>query len=124
MAEARGFIGGLVGGALVSGLMRIRPPPPAISSSLEQIAQQSVPAGGSVTLKPATLYKFAIVAFHGNGDPQITITVQKGASSATIAGNEQGFEFVANESLQITAQNTDTASARNTPTIEILSLSF
>jgi len=121
---ARGFVGGLVGGTLVSlmslSLMRLRPPV-AISSNLEMIPQQPVNAGASVTLKSLTMYKFAIIAFHGDGDPQITITVIRGDASATLYGNEQAFEFVANQSVQITAQNTDTV-VRNTPKIEILSL--
>ena len=123
---ARGFVGGLVGGTLVSlmslSLMRLRPPV-AISSNLEMIPQQPVNAGASVTLKSLTMYKFAIIAFHGDGDPQITITVIRGDASATLYGNEQAFEFVANQSVQITAQNTDTV-VRNTPKIEILSLTW
>jgi len=120
---AKGFVGGLVGGALVSlGLMKLKPPV-AISSNLEMIPQQSVSGGASVTLKSSTMYKFAIIVFHGDGDPQITITVTKDSASATLYGNEQAFEFVANQSVQITAQNTDTV-VRNTPKIEILSLTW
>ena len=120
---AKGFVGGLVGGALVSlGLMKLKPPV-AISSNLEMIPQQSVNAGASVTLKSSTMYKFAIIVFHGDGDPQITITVTRGDASATLYGNEQAFEFVANQSVQITAQNTDTVT-HNTPKIEILSLTW
>ena len=124
---AREVVAGIVGGLVGAGLMRIRappPPPPAITATKETIASQSVTAGGSVTLKPTTTYKFAIILFHGNGDSQVRIDVIKGAVTESIRGNEQAIEVLANESISITAVNEDTATARSTPTIEIVSLSW
>jgi hypothetical protein len=117
---ASGVIGGLVG----AGLMKITAPPPSITASKELITSRSVGAGGSLTLKPSTTYKFAIILFHGNGDPQIRLDITKGAVTESVYGNEQAIEVLANESISITAVNTDTASPRNTPLIEIVSLSW
>jgi hypothetical protein len=100
------------------------PPPPAITANKEVIQPRSITAGGSVTLKPSTTYKFAIILFHGNGDSQVRIDVIKGAVTESIRGNEQAIEVLANESITIVAVNEDTATARNTPTIEIVSLSW
>jgi hypothetical protein len=124
---AREVLAGVIGGLVGAGLMKIRappPPPPAITASKEVIQPQSIGAGSSVTLKPTTTYKFAIILFHGNGDSQVRIDVTKGAVTESIRGNEQAIEVLANESISITAVNEDTATARNTPTIEIVSLSW
>jgi len=124
---AREVVAGIVGGLVGAGLMRIRtppPPPPAIVASKEVIQPRSIEAGGSVTLKPPTSYKFAIILFHGDGDSQVRLDIAKGATTVSIFGNEQAIEVLANESISITAVNTDTATARNTPTIEIVSLSW
>ena len=50
--------------------------------------------------------------------------ITKGATTVSIYGNEQAIEILANESISIVAVNTDTANPRNTPTIEIASLSW
>jgi len=124
---AREVVAGIVGGLVGAGLMRIRappPPPPAITASKETIASQSVTAGGSVTLKPSTTYKFAIILFHGNGDPQVRLDITRNGVTESLYGNEQAIEVLANESIAITAVNTDTTTARNTPLIEIVSLSW
>jgi hypothetical protein len=124
---AREVLAGIAGGLVGAGLMKITappPPPPSITASKESIASQSVGAGGSVTLKPTTTYKFAILLFHGNGDSQVRLDITKGATTVSIFGNEQAIEVLANESIAITAVNTDTANPRNTPLIEIVSLSW
>jgi hypothetical protein len=121
---AKEVLAGVAGGIVGAGLMKITAPPPSITASKETITSRSVGAGGSVTLKPTTSYKFAILLFHGNGDPQIRLDITKGATTESIFGNEQAIEVLANESISITAVNTDTATARNTPTIEIVSLSW
>jgi hypothetical protein len=117
---ASGVIGGLIG----AGLMKITAPPPAITSSKEVIARQSVGAGASVTLKPSTTYRFAIILFHGDGDAQVRLDITRGTTTVSINGNEQAIEVLAGESIAITAVNTDTAAARYAPTIEIASLSW
>jgi hypothetical protein len=124
---AREVLAGVIGGVVGAGLMRIRappPPPPSITASKEVIASQSVGAGSSVTLKPTTNYKFAIMLFHGDGDSQVRLDITKGATTISIYANEQAIELLANESISITAVNTDTTTARNSPTIEIVSLSW
>ena len=124
---AREVLAGVIGGVVGAGLMRIRappPPPPSITASKEVIARQTLPSGGSVTLKPSTSYKFAIILFHGDGEAQVRLDITKGATTVSIYANEQAIEVLANESIAITAVNEDTATARSTPTIEIVSLSW
>jgi hypothetical protein len=117
---ASGVIGGLIG----AGLMRITAPPPSITSNKEVIARQTLPSGGNVTLKPSTTYKFAIILFHGDGDSQVRLDITKGTTTVSINANEQAIEVLANESISITAVNTNTTAPRSAPTIEILSLSW
>ena len=111
------------GGRATAGLMRITPPPPNITASKEVINSGSIAAGQTVTLKPTTNYKFAIMLFHGDGHGDVQVRIQ-GASLRTINGNEQGIELIAMETVTLTAQNTNTSTARNHPTIEILTLSW
>jgi hypothetical protein len=123
--DISGLAGGLIGGVLVAGvagLMKIRKP--VITSTKMRISPQSVSAGGSVTLLPPTMYKFAVILFHGDGDPEIQLAVKVGATTYTLSGDEQAIEVVANETVEITATNTDTANPRNTMTIELASLSW
>ena len=124
---AREVVAGIVGGLVGAGLMRIRappPPPPAITASKEVIARQSIGAGASVTLKPSTTYKFAIILFHGDGDSQVRLSIVRNGVTVSIYGNEQAIEVLANESITIVAVNEDTTTVRSTPTIEIVSLSW
>jgi hypothetical protein len=121
---AREVVSGIIGGLVGAGLMRIKAPPPAITASKETIARQSVGAGGSVTLKPTTTYKFAILLFHGDGDSQVRLDITRNGVTVSIYANEQAIEVLANESITIVAVNTDTDTARNTPLIEIVSLSW
>jgi hypothetical protein len=121
---AKEFIAGVAGGLVGAGLMKITAPPPSITASKELVASRSVGAGASVTLKPSTTYRFAIILFHGNGDPQIRLDITRNGVTVSIYGNEQAIELLANESITITAVNTDTTTARNTPLIEIVSLSW
>jgi len=82
------------GGRLLEGLMRITAPPPSIVSNKEIINAATIGAGQTVTLKPATLYKLAIMLFHGDGDADVEVRLQ-GATLRTINGNEQGIELIA-----------------------------
>jgi len=111
------------GGRTAEGLMRITPPPPNIVSNKEVINSGSVGANQTITLKPATLYKFAIILFHGDGNSDVEVRLQ-GATLRTINGNEQGIELIADETLTIIARNNNTSTARNHPTIEILTLDW
>jgi hypothetical protein len=121
-----GLAGGLIGGTMATlGLMKIvKPAIPVITSSKTKISLQSVSAGGSVTLLSSTTYKFAVILFHGDGDSQVTLSVKVGTATYTLSGDEQAIELVANEAVEITATNTDTTSSHNTPTIEIVSISW
>jgi hypothetical protein len=119
---ASGVIGGLIG----AGLMKITtppPPPPNIVASKEVIARNLVGAGLTITLKSSTNYKFAIILFHGDGESDVEVRIQ-GETTRTIRGNEQGIELIANESITITAYNSDPNINRYHPTIEILSLAW
>jgi hypothetical protein len=116
---AAGVLGGLIG----AGLARATTPTITITSNKETLSKQSIGAGASVTLKPSTNYKFAILLFHGDGDSRVRLDITKGATTVSVYGDEQAIELLANESVSIVAVNTDTAS-RNTPTIEIISLSW
>jgi hypothetical protein len=111
------------GGRAKPGLLRITAPPPNIVASREIINTGPIGAGQTVTLKPATDYKFAIMLFHGDGNPDVEVRLQ-GATLRTINGNEQGIELVAGETMTITARNNNASLTRNYPTIEILALDW
>jgi hypothetical protein len=111
------------GGRPGEGLMRITLPLPNIAASKEIINASPVAAGQTVTLKPAAPYKFAIMLFHGDGNPDVEVRLQ-GATLRTINGNEQGIELVAEETITITARNNNASLTRNHPTIEILTLDW
>jgi hypothetical protein len=123
---AKEVIAGAVGGLVGAGLMKITappPPPPSITASKEIIARNLVGAGLTVTIKPSTNYKFAIMLFHGDGEADVEVRIQ-GETTRTIRGNEQGIEVLANESITITAYNSDPNYNKYHPTIEIVSLSW
>lgn len=110
-------------GRAKAGLMTITAPPPNIIVSKEIINSGPIGAGQTVTLRPATLYKFAIMLFHGDGNPDVEVRIQ-GAVTRTINGNEQGIELIGAETVTLIAQNTNPSLTRNHPTIEILSLDW
>jgi len=112
-----GVAGGLVGGLVVSGLMKV----PAIRPSKEVVEKKLLNAGESVTLKPQTTYKFAIVLLHGDGDLEVKHTVTVNGVTTELMGDEQAIELLANQTLEITATNTSTVESKSTMTIEILS---
>jgi hypothetical protein len=123
---AGGLMGGLIGGALATlGLMKIsKPTQITITSGKHVIQSRSLDAGARAILLSQIAYKFAIVLFHGDGDPQIQLSVAVGSNEYTINGDEQAIEVLANESIAVTASNTDTANPHNTPTIEIAYISW
>jgi hypothetical protein len=95
-----------------------------ITSSKQVISKQSISAGGSATLLPATQYKFAIVLFHGDGDPEVKHVITVNGVATEIMGDEQAIEVLANETMEIVAVNTSTTEAKSSMTVEILSLSW
>jgi len=104
--------------------MKIAAPPPALYPTKEVLNQQTIPPGQTFTIKAPTAYKHAVAIFHGNGDFQIILRVFIGVEQINVGGAEFNVLTVANSSLEIRAENTDPAVSRNTPTIEILSLSW
>jgi len=124
VSEGKAILGGALAGGLISaiGLMRIKSI--TISSSKTIIAQRTLDANSTATLLPLTTYKFAIMLFHGDGDPQIQLSISVGSNSYTLNGNEQAIELIAGEQVSITATNTDTANPHNTPTIEIAHITW
>jgi len=117
---AAGALAGAITGALaagiVKGLFEIRPP--AFTANRQVIPPQNI-TSTPTTLLPSTNYKFAIVFFHGDGDPTLTLTVRRGNQTFTLAASSQALEMVINESLEIVASSGSGMS----PTIEIGSLS-
>jgi len=97
---------------------------PKPSSGKQFIQQQTLDAGATATLLPSTTYKFAIILFHGDGDPQVQLTVKVNTKTFTLAGSDQAIELIAGETIEITATNTDTTNPRSTMTIELAYLSW
>jgi hypothetical protein len=109
------------------GLMKITAPPPALASTREVLNPQSIAPGFNTTIKAQTYYKHAVISFYGNGDPQIIVRVYFGGGYAVyveVRGNEARTVTVANDTIQIMAENTDGSTSRMTPRIEILSLAW
>jgi hypothetical protein len=121
---AAGFVGGVAGGLVGAGLLRVAAPQVKIRSSKEVIGSRSLDAGESVELKSETFYNFAIILFHGNGEAWIRLEVTKNGSTEHVYGNEIAIEVLANESIAIRAVNADPNNPRNTPTIEIVSITW
>jgi hypothetical protein len=122
---SREVIAGIAGGIVGAGLARLTAPEQQkVTSSKELIDRYVVEPGQSYTLKSTTNYKFAIILFHGDGDAEITIEILRGGTFTSLYGNQQAIELIANEAIRIEAFNTDKSSSRQTPTIEILSLSW
>jgi hypothetical protein len=117
------IVAGVAGGLIGAGLVRLTTPPQKeMTSSKQVINRQPVAPGAEASLVQLTRFKFAIILIHGDGDPQITLEVTRNENSTVIQGNEQAIEVLANETIVISAANTDPSNSRNTPTIEIASL--
>ena len=113
--------GVLIGGLITTiGLMKMK----KIVPGKTIIKQQTLSANTTSTLLSPTTYKFAIMLLHGDGDPQVQLTVTVGSNTYTLNGDVQGIELITDEQVAITASNTDTANPHNTPTIEIGYLSW
>jgi ribonucleotide monophosphatase NagD (HAD superfamily) len=127
MSETRGFIigviGGIIGGILAT-LGLAKKYKVEIKSDKQTIQKRALDPETESTLLQATRYKFAIILFHGDGDPQVELTVKVNDKTYTLSGDEQAMEIIANETVEIATVNTDTASPRNTPTIEVASISW
>ena len=119
------LLAGVAGGLIGAGLVKLTTPPPKeITASRQVIDKQTVAPGAGASLLQLIRFKFAIILFHGDGDPQITLEITRADTSTTINGNEQAIELLANETIVISAANTDPSNNRSTPTIEIVSLSW
>jgi hypothetical protein len=105
-----------------AGLFRITAP---IRASKEAISRSGVPRGMSRTLKPSTRYKAAVLSFWGDGESPVRVWVNIGGIPYTIIpGNIVRVVVVADSTVELVAENTDTTTDRYHPTIEILSLSW
>jgi hypothetical protein len=117
-------LAGVAGGLVGAGLIRLTTPPPKeITASKRVINKQTLSPGERVTLLQLTRFKFAIILFHGDGDPQVTLEITRADTPTNISGNEQAIEVLANETIAISGENTDPSNSKMTPTIEIVSLS-
>ena len=92
-----------------------------ISSGRMVIDKQTLDAGVSIPLFSGTVF-FAVVLMHGDGDPEVQLTVKVGGETTTVAGNEPAIAVAANELLDISATNTDTTNPHNTPTVEVIAI--
>jgi hypothetical protein len=110
-----------------AGLMKITAPAPPLASTREVLNPQSIPPAFITSIKAQTYYRHAVITFYGNGDPQIIVRVYFGGGYSVyveVRGNEPRTVTVANDTIQIIADNTDSSNSRMTPRIEILSLSW
>jgi len=119
-----GVLGGALAGGLIAALGLMKVKKITIQSGRTTSVSTPLNPGESKTLLPQTTYKFAIILFHGDGDPQIQLSITVGSNNYTLNGDEQAIELIAGEQVTITANNTDTANQHNTPTIEILYLTW
>jgi len=92
---------------------------PKPRSEKQIIQKQVLDPGATATPLPSTSYKFAIILFHGDGDPQVELTVKVNDKTYTLSGDEQAIEVIANETVEVTAVNTDTENPHETPTVEV-----
>jgi hypothetical protein len=109
------------------GIMRIQESTLALTSNKDVIAQQTINPAFLIPIRTWTFYKHAVLAFRGDGDPQIIIRVYYGGSYASyigVPGNVPRIVTVSNNTVELIADNTDSSFSRVTPTIEILSLDW
>ena len=119
-----GVLGGALAGGLITALGLMKVKKITIQSGRTTLISSQLNPGESKTLLSPVTYKFAIILFHGDGDPQIQLSITVGSNTYTLNGDEQAIELIAGEQVTITANNTDTANQHNTPTIEILYLTW
>lgn len=94
-----------------------------ISSSRVVIDRLVLAPGASTTLFNNTVF-FAVVLIHGDGDPEVQLTVAVGGDTTAVAGNEAAIAVPASELLKIDATNTDAANEHKVPTVEIISINI
>jgi hypothetical protein len=105
-----------------AGLMKIKKF--VLGATKAIIQPQPVTYGQPVTLVPQTFYKFAIIIFHGDGDPGIVIDVKVGDKTYTLSGDEQAIELVVGQNVTITASNPTPDTIANSMTIEMAYLTW
>lgn len=115
MSEAGRLLVSSLPAALVYKLLEDRIP--SLQPYKNVIAGKTLNAGAVETLHESP-HKFALVMFSGDGDPQVRITAQIGQNTYTFTADSFALFAVINETLKITAENTDTT-IRASPTIEI-----
>lgn len=124
MSNREGFISGALAGALVATLIRPKAQATEIKSNKLVINQQTLNPNATATLLSEKSFKFAVLLIHGNGDQQVQLTVVEGSNRYMVNGNEQAIGLIANQTLSITATNTDATATHLTPTIEIIYLEW
>jgi len=123
-ALIQGLIGGAIAGGIVAGLLKVgATEQPNITSTREVIQPQTVSSTPTI-LKPDARYKFAIVLFHGDGDAWVRLSIRREALVYNLKGNEQAILLLGNEVFGVVVTDIEGATSGNTPTIEILSLSW
>jgi hypothetical protein len=64
-----------------------------ITPSKQVIAKQTLDPNASTVLLPATQYRFAIVLFHGDGDPEVKHTVTVNGVATELLGDSKQLRF-------------------------------
>jgi hypothetical protein len=114
-----GLVGGFVGGLVTSKMIKL----PRLRAHKEVVEKKALPPETSYALL-SKRYQFAIVLFHGDGDPEVKHSVKVNNTVVELLGDEQAIGVLADETIDITAVNTSTTEAKSTMTIEILSLAW
>ena len=118
-----GLLGGALAGGLVTALGLMKVKKITIQSGRTTLVSTPLNPGESKTLVSGQ-YGFAVILFHGDGDPQIQLSVTVGGNTYTLSGDDQGIELIAGEQVTITANNTDTNNPHSTSTIEIIYINW
>jgi hypothetical protein len=108
-----------MGGLITSKMIKL----PRLRAHKELVEKKALPPETSYALL-SKHYKFAIVLFHGDGDPEVKHVITVNGVATEIMGNEQAIEVLANETIEIRATNTSATDVKNSMTIEILSLEW
>jgi hypothetical protein len=87
-------------------LMLIKALKITLTSSKQVITQQTLNPNASTTLLPSTIYKHAIILFHGDGDPEVKHMITVDGTTTELSGDQQAIELLAEQTIEVTATNT------------------
>jgi hypothetical protein len=111
------------------GLMKIRAPPPPINSNMIMLSGHA-PPGATIEILPWTFFKFAVIAFQGNGEFNTAINIEVGSYPGLVEYFESVFpdwritKVYANKAIRMTVGNGDPWSPRFYGTIYLIYLDW